>query len=133
MMETSIRQYKIGVGVTILRPVDFDASGKKEVRAFEPSQVTDRGTYMMRATHAVNSVDPEALWAYSPEGHKLNGQPVQRLGLIVFLKEPLVPEWTMITITGISKSGNAVFGSPASGSMQELLAKYEMRTGPSKK
>lgn len=126
--DTGIRQYKIGLGTLILRPVDFDA-GKKKVRGFEPSSLTDRGTFMMRVNHATNSVDPESLWAYSPEGHKVTGEPVQRVGLIVFLKEPLLPEWTWITITGISKTGNAVFGSPVNGDMNELLAKYEQRTG----
>jgi hypothetical protein len=124
--ETGIRQYKIGIGTLILRPVDFDG-GKKRVRGFEPSPLTDRGTFMMRVNHATNSVDLEALWAYSPEGHKINGEPVQRVGLIVFLKEPLLPEWTWIVITGISKTGNAVFGSPVNGDMNELLAKYELR------
>lgn len=133
MDTTTPRQYKIAIGICILRPVDFTAKGKKEIRGFEPAQITDRGTYMMRVNHAVNVKDPDTLWAYSPEGHGVDGKPVQRVGMIVFLKEPLLPEWTHIEITGISKSGNAVFGRPIYGSMQELLDKYEMLSGPTKK
>jgi len=131
-----IRQYNINIGGVIYRPVDFEAvDGKmvKKVRAFEAAPLTDRGTFMMRANHATNAIDPDILWAYSPEGHKINGEPVQRVGLIVFLKEPLLPEWTYIVITGISKGGNAIFGSPVNGSMDELLAQYELRADPKKK
>lgn len=132
-MDTGIRQYRVGVGVKILRPVDVDAEGVKTVRVFEASPITDRGTYMMRASHAVNTVDREALWAYGPEGKNQEGKPVQRVGLIVFLKEPLRTDWTWIVISGIAKSGNAVFGNPVYAPMDELLEKYELSSGPTKR
>jgi len=132
-METGIRQYKVGVGVEILRPVDVDADGKKNIRVFEPSPVTERGTYMMRASHAANTVDPEALWAYGPEGTTQEGKTVQRVGLIVFLKEPLRTDWTWIVISGVARSGNAVFGNPVYAPREDLLARYELDSGPTKR
>jgi hypothetical protein len=130
-------RYCVSEGTRIWRPVVFRAPENvqmadaaragtliKELDAFELADLTDRRTYMMRANHAQFHRDPKALWAYAPTClHK--GKRVQRLGMILFLKEPVPSDWTWIVVTSVARTGNAIFGNPESGDQQILLDQYE--------
>lgn len=137
----SIDQYKIEVGQRIWRPVDFSCPkgmamgeaakhGKlvKTVREFEMAELTDRGTYVMRASRAQCHQNKDALWAYAPKT-EINGKLVVRMGLVCFLKSQLQPDWTWLVVTSLTKRGNALFAHPVSGNLDELLSQYALPEG----
>jgi hypothetical protein len=136
--------FRIAAGDRIWRPVDFKPtegltmqeatkSGKltKIIREFESAELTERQTYMLRASHAQFHVNPDALWAYTPNvriGEKI----VSRVGLVVFLKEPITPDWTWLIVTSITKKGNALYAQPFNGEKDELLEQYIQPSAPKK-
>lgn len=128
--------FNISAGDRIWRPVNFRVPsgltiqeaaklGKivKSVGEFEASELTERKTYMLRASHAQFHVNADALWAYAPSVLS-GGRVVSRVGLVVFMKEPITPEWTWLIVTSITKKGNALFAQPVNGDKEELLAQY---------
>lgn len=129
--------FRIKAGDRIWRPVDFQkpegmtileasTAGKlvKTIREFEPAELTERQTFMLRASHAQFHVDPDALWAYTPNVRS-GGKIVSRVGLVVFLKEPITNDWTWLVVSSITKKGNALYAHPCNGDRNELLDQYE--------
>jgi hypothetical protein len=136
--------FRIAAGDRIWRPVDFKPqegltmqeaakSNKltKVIREFESAELTERQTYLLRASHAQFHVNPDALWAYTPNVRS-GGKIVTRVGLVVFLKEPVTPDWTWLIVTSITKKGNALYAQPVNGNKDELLKQY-VQPVPSKK
>ena len=139
-----VDHFRIAPGDRIWRPVDFRPSdgltmqeatkaGKltKVIREFESAELTERQTYMLRASHAQFHVNPDALWAYTPNVRS-GGKIVSRVGLVVFLKEPITELWTWLIVTSITKKGNALYAQPFYGDKKELLSQYVQPVSPRK-
>jgi hypothetical protein len=131
-----VGHYHIADGDRIWRPVDFKvpdgmtmleaskAGGLvKTLREFEPADLTDRQTYMLRASHAQFHVNPDALWAFTPNVRS-GGKIVSRVGLVVFLHEQITSGWTWLIVTSITRKGNALFAQSVNGDRDELFAQY---------
>ena len=136
--------FRVAAGDRIWRPVDFKVpegltmqeatkAGKftKSIREFEAAELTERQTYMLRASHAQFHVNPDALWAYTPNVRS-GGKIVSRVGLVVFLKEPITLDWTWLIVTSITKKGNALYAQPVNGDKDELLKQYVQPSAPKK-
>lgn len=131
-----VGHYRIAEGDRIWRPVDFAIPNgmtmleaaragklKKKLREFETADLTDRQTYMMRASHAQFHVNPDALWAFAPSVRS-GGKIVTRVGLVVFSHEQITPDWTWFIVTSITRKGNALYAQPINGDKDELFEQY---------